>query len=422
MTDLLANYRAVRALTEGLSAPLSAEDMCLQSMPDASPLKWHLAHTTWFFETFVLRRRAGYVPFDPGYEYLFNSYYNAVGDQYPRARRGLISRPGVAEVRAYRRHVDDAMAGVLSGAVDGGLADIVTLGLQHEQQHQELMVTDLKHGLSFNPCSPVACAPAPTSAGAAGHTGAATYAPLRFVDFPAGKAEVGARAEEGFSYDNERPHHPVWLAGFWLATRPVSVGEYLAFVEDGGYEQAALWLSDGWAHIQAEGISAPLYWRRGEQQWEQYSLGGQRPLVEAEPVCHLSYYEADAYARWADARLPTEQEWEHAARSLPVGGEVADELDPRCLHPRPLGAAQDGLVGMFGGVWEWTASAYLPYPGFRPFEGDAAEYNGKFMSGQMVLRGGSCATPPGHIRATYRNFFPPSARWQFSGLRLARDL
>jgi len=404
-------YRGVRALTDRLVEPLSAEDMGLQSMDDASPAKWHMAHTTWFFETFMLKPQvAGYVPFDPHYEYLFNSYYNAVGAQYPRPRRGLISRPGVQQVRDYRAHVDEAMTRLLQGGVDDACAELLQLGLNHEQQHQELLVTDLKHGLSFNPRYAVVCARERTASTPA-------RSDVSYTRFDGGLVEIGA--EGGFHFDNEAPRHAVHLCAFELANRPVTNADFMRFVEAGGYERPDHWLSDGWAFVQRMRITAPLYWTRGDDGFEQYTLSGVLPLEPAEPVCHISHYEADAYARWAGARLPTEAEWEHASERC--AAEDADALDPTRLHPREVSDA-DGLRGMLGGVWEWTASAYLAYPGFRPFAGDAAEYNGKFMSGQLVLRGGSCATPAGHARASYRNFFPPQARWQFSGLRLARDV
>jgi ergothioneine biosynthesis protein EgtB len=403
-TSMAARYKAVRDRSLQLAAPLSPEDQLVQSMPDVSPTKWHLAHTTWFFETFLLKPRlAGYRVFDQAYDFLFNSYYEAVGPRHARAERGLISRPGSEEVRAYRAHVDEAMARLLeSGAAD--VAELTELGLHHEQQHQELLLMDIKHVLSCNPLRP-AYAPAGPEAGAA--------SPLGWIDLPGGLHEIG-RQGAGFAFDNEGPRHRVFLESFRLADRLTSCGEYLEFVEDGGYDRPELWLSDGWAATKAHGWRAPLYWSRAEDGWSVFTLQGPRPLQPAEPVCNLSHYEADAYARWAGKRLPTEAEWEVAAASAAVAeaGEA--------LHPRPAGTGP-GLRQMLGELWQWTASAYLPYPRYRPAAGAIGEYNGKFMSGQMVLRGSACITPAGHARISYRNFFPPAARWAFTGLRLADD-
>jgi ergothioneine biosynthesis protein EgtB len=389
---LADRFQAVRAHTEALAAPLSAEDQTVQSMPDVSPTKWHRAHTTWFFETFLLGpSHPGYRVFHPGYGYLFNSYYEAVGERYPRPQRGLLSRPGIDEIAAYRRHVDGAMLDLLDGEPAPEVAGLTDLGIHHEQQHEELLLMDVKHVLSVNPLQPAyrpAPPPPPLPEQAPG-----------WHEHPGGVVEMG-HAGDGFSFDNETPRHPVLLQPFALADRPVTCGQWLAFVDDGGYRRPELWLSDGWATVLAEGWSAPLYWSDGEV----FTLHGPKPIDAGEPVCHVSYYEADAFARWAGCRLPTEAEWE--AASPPA----ADGDGPGGLHPR---------AG--GDVWEWTSSAYLPYPGFRPAAGAVGEYNGKFMVNQHVLRGGCCATPPGHLRPTYRNFFPPAARWPFTGLRLARD-
>jgi ergothioneine biosynthesis protein EgtB len=380
--ELAARYPLIRKESEGLAAPLSAEDCALQSMPDASPVKWHLAHTTWFFETFVLARFArGYREAHPDFRYLYNSYYNAVGEQFPRPQRGMISRPSLEDVRGYRAHVDEAMAALLAGATLSAEAlGLVELGLQHEQQHQELILTDVKHLLSLNPLEPAYRDGAPQ---------AAAPAPLAWRAHAGGEAWIGHDGA-GFAFDNELPRHRVWLEPFELASRPATNAEFLAFVEDGGYRRPELWLSEGWATARAQGWEAPLYWRKRDDAWMEFTLHGAQPLDPHAPATHLSHFEADAFARWAGARLPTEFEWEHAAPDA-------------------------------GAVWEWTSSSYGPYPGYRPAPGAVGEYNGKFMSNQYVLRGGSCATPAAHARRTYRNFFPSAARWQFSGVRLARD-
>jgi len=406
--SLAESYRAVRATTDRLTAPLSPEDSTVQAMPDASPAKWHLAHTSWFFETFVLSAAVpGYRAFHPDFRVLFNSYYQQVGAQFPRPFRGLVTRPGLDEVRAYRAHVDRAMAALLAQGVDGELAERIEIGLHHEQQHQELIVTDFKYLLSCNPLHPVYQPALPRSVSAP--------EPLRWRSWPEAVREIG-HAGPGFAFDNEGPRHRQLVLAFELASRPVTAGEYLEFIADRGYARPELWLSDGWKTVQAEGWQAPLYWWQEAPEdtaWRCFTLGGPRDVDPAEPVCHVSYYEADAYARWAGARLPTEAEWELAAATEPVAGNF---VDSGRLHP----AAGSGSA-LFGDVWEWTASSYAPYPGFRPLAGALGEYNGKFMSGQQVLRGGSCLTPRGHVRASYRNFFPTSARWQFSGIRLARD-
>ncbi len=406
---LADRFRGVRAATERLASPLSPEDQQLQSMPDASPVKWHLGHTSWFFEKLVL----GAVPFRPEYDFLFNSYFEALGPRVARAERGLLSRPSRDEVLAYRRHVDEAVDGALQGGrLTPRQLELLELGLHHEQQHQELILTDVKHGLSRNPLQPAYLAAKAARAPLA--RASAKPAPLGWQPFPEGLQWIGAETA-GFAYDNERPRHRVFVEAFELATRTVTCAEYQAFIDDGGYRRPELWLSDGWATVQAQGWRAPLYWQEADREWSQFTLGGQRPVDPAEPVCHVSHYEADAYARWAKARLPTEQEWEVAARDAPVEGNF---VEAGRLHPAPA-PRRPGLA-LFGDVWEWTQSAYVPYPGFRPEAGAVGEYNGKFMSGQLVLRGGSCASPASHLRASYRNFFPPAARWQFSGLRLAR--
>jgi ergothioneine biosynthesis protein EgtB len=404
--ESIAAYETVRRTTERLCAPLATEDYVVQAMPDVSPAKWHLAHTTWFFETFLLKRSlSGYQPLDPRYHFLFNSYYNAVSPQHARPARGHLSRPTVDEIYAYRAHVDKAMVALVGG---GGreIDALVALGLHHEQQHQELLLTDIKYNLAVNPLRP---AYLPLDIPRASAPGSPQWIER------AGAVMVGNDGD-GFAFDNERPRHPCHLAPYRLASRLVTSGEYLGFMEAGGYGDPALWLSDGWNTVQAAGWQAPLYWERRDGAWWTYTLAGPRPVDAHAPVAHVSYYEADAFARWAGRRLPTEQEWEHAAEALPVRGN----LQERAVF-EPLGADGGGLTQVFGDVWEWTQSAYLPYPGFRPLGGDVGEYNGKFMVNQMVLRGGSCATPASHIRATYRNFFPPHARWQFSGIRLAED-
>ncbi len=407
-TGLLERYTEVRRATERLCEPLAVEDYVVQAMPDASPARWHLAHVSWFFETFVLRPRAAdYRVLDERYGDLFNSYYNGVGPQFARTARGTLSRPTVAEVFAYRAHVDKAMAALLDDDRRlGDIAAVIELGLQHEQQHQELLVTDLKYNLGANPLRPPYRARVRMAAAAP---------PLAFVACGGGLVEIG-HAGPDFAFDNERPRHRVFLAPYALGARLVTNGEYLEFVEAGGYRRPDLWLSDGWKTARERDWSAPLYWELVDREWRRYTLGGLAPLEADAPVVHVSYYEADAYARWRGARLPTEPEWEHAAADQPIAGHL---LDDEPDEPRP--ASEAGLTQLYGDAWEWTASAYLPYPGFRPLSGALGEYNGKFMVNQMVLRGGSCATPRSHIRATYRNFFPPDARWQFSGIRLARD-
>ncbi len=426
--SLARRYAEVRAHSVALAAPLSAEDQCVQSMPDCSPTKWHLAHTTWFFETLVLQAHVpGYRPADPQYAYLFNSYYEALGPRHPRPQRGLLTRPSAAEVMAYRARVDEAMAAFLPQAGAAARA-VVELGLHHEQQHQELIVTDAKHLLSLHPMHP-AYLPGPAATQPAD-----AASPLRWRGFDGGPAEIGHDPAEGdgaFAFDNETPRHTVLLEAFELASRPVCCGEYLAFVRDGGYRDPRWWLSDGWAAVQQQGWQGPAGWLglddaagAGSRSLpEVFGVYGVRPLQPAEPVCHLSFYEAAAYAAWAGARLPTEFEWETAMRRSGTPLRRSAPLAAIDPHPRASAAgaaAHEGFEGVHE-VWEWTRSGYDPYPRFRPLSGVAAEYNGKFMVGQLVLRGASCATPAGHARRSYRNFFPPAARWQFSGLRLARD-
>ena len=411
--DLPSRYRSVRAFTEALAAPLSPEDQTVQSMPDVSPTKWHRAHTTWFFETFLLAAsQPAYRPFHPDYGFLFNSYYEAAGPRYTRAQRGLVSRPGCADVAHYRHHVDEHMDRLLRSGVDATVSDLVELGLNHEQQHQELLLMDIKHVLSHSPLDPPYMDDTRAEAGSGtGPTGPAQGA--GWIEHPGGLVGIG-HAGPGFAFDNEGPRHDVHLAPFAVADRLVTCGEWIRFIEDGGYRTAGLWLSDGWAAVQAQGWDSPLYWRREESgEWTEFTLAGRRPVDPARPVCHVSYYEADAFATWAGARLPTEFEWEAVAAGRPVTGQL-DRPGP--ARPQPASAPD-----LFGGVWAWTASAYQPYPGFRPAPGAVGEYNGKFMVNQQVLRGGSCVTPVGHVRDTYRNFFPPGARWPFTGLRLARE-
>ncbi len=408
-------YTRVRQASVALSAGLSAEDCALQSMPDASPIKWHLAHTSWFFETFILEQAiSGYRHFRPEYRVLFNSYYVGVGERHPRAERGLLSRPAREEILQYREHVDRGMQCVMSraDALPRKLRDLIELGLNHEQQHQELMLTDLKHLLSRNPLKPA-------YRNAMGESVAESAASLRWIDCPGGLHSAGHDGA-GFAFDNEQPRHRVFIERHALASRLVTNGEYLAFIGDGGYARHDLWLSEGWDVMQAHRWQAPLYWERCEGEWQAFSLFGMAALDPAAPVCHVSYFEADAYARWAGARLPFETEWEVAASPLNVEGNFAEE---GAMQPLP-DAAEYSLLPrqLFGDVWEWTHSAYAPYPGYRAAPGAVGEYNGKFMSNQYVLRGGSFATPRAHIRASYRNFFPSGARWQFSGIRLARDL
>jgi len=412
-TALASRFAQVRAATLLLTTPLSAEDQTVQSMPDCSPVKWHQAHTAWFFETFLLiPNDPDYQPFDPLFGYLFNSYYETVGPRRPRPERGLVTRPSLSEVRAYRRHVDAAMAELLAGPLgrDPDIAALVELGLAHEQQHQELILMDVLHLFAQMPGHP---AYRPVLAAQSPDPG-----PMDFIAFPGGGVEIGYDGS-GFAFDNETPRHKTWLAPYRLADRLVTNGEWLGFMNDGGYARAEFWLSDGWAKAREEGWAHPIYWVDNEDSgWSEMGLDGLGSLDLNAPVAHISFYEADAYARWAGKRLPTEAEWEQAATGLSTG---AGALDLDRLTPLPAVAGDAGLRQMFGSLWQWTASAYAPYPGFKPDAGAVGEYNGKFMINQMVLRGGCCATPPGHVRATYRNFFYPHQRWMFSGLRLAED-
>jgi ergothioneine biosynthesis protein EgtB len=405
-TDLKKLYLSVRATTQALAAPLSAEDQTIQSMPDASPAKWHRAHTTWFFETFLLRPHArGYAVFDETYNYLFNSYYEAVGERHPRPARGMLSRPGVEEIDAYRAHVDEAMLNFIGTGAEEW-APLIELGLNHEEQHQELLLTDIKHAFSLNPTCPVYMPPGKSAAEANDNAPGQGW-----LEIANGQYALG-HAGETFAFDNEGPEHRVFLHDARIADRPVSIGEYLEFIADGGYSRPEFWLSDGWDAVRKNGWEAPAYWERDGASWTTYTLHGRLPIREDEPVTHVSYYEAAAYAAWADKRLPSEAEWEAAARMHAAANGQTPAMNP---HPRPL------VSGFCQDVWEWTGSGYLPYPGFRAARGAVGEYNGKFMVNQMVLRGRSCATPPGHERVTYRNFFGPAARWQFSGFRLAED-
>lgn len=430
--EIVERYGQVRALTETLAERLTPEDQVVQSMPDASPAKWHRAHVTWFFETFLLSPRlGGYQPYDPAFNFLFNSYYEQVGDRHPRPQRGMLTRPSEVEVSAYRRHVDRAMKRLIAecdAATWEQIAPLIELGLNHEQQHQELLLMDILHLFSVNPLKPayleMSHAPAVGASGSADARDAGTSeAPtvLPWIDCPGGVRPIG-HGGDGFAYDNEGPRHDVLLRPYRLASRPVTNGEWLDFMTDGGYRRPTLWLSDGWATVEAQGWCAPLYWEYRDRHWWSMTLSGLMPVDPAAPVVHVSYYEADAFARWTGKRLPTEAEWEVAAQGEPCEGNT---LGTGLLHPAPAGMSDphDARLGqMIGDVWEWTASAYAAYPGFRTPEGAVGEYNGKFMCNQMVLRGGSCVTPDGHVRTSYRNFFYPHQRWMFAGLRLAEDV
>ncbi len=417
-SPLAERFERVRQMSLALAAPLSDEDCQVQSMPDASPTKWHLAHVTWFFETFILERfEPAFRPFDAAYRVLFNSYYQGIGEQHPRPLRGLITHPTLAEVKRYRANVDERIHALLGK--QGSHAEIeslVTLGMNHEQQHQELLLTDIKHALSFNPHHPGYARRWPMRA--------VRPQALRWFECEGGLLELGhdAARDGTFCFDNETPRHRAYTAPFAIASRPASYGDLLAFIEDGGYRRPELWLSMGWDWVQAGQRSAPLYWRRDGARWLNHTLQGTVAIDEHSPACHLSYFEADAFARWADARLPSEAEWEFAARKFGLAPAASDNTADRgAFHPLPqTGAAGDTPVQFFGDVWEWTQSSYAAYPGYRPLPGAVGEYNGKFMCNQYVLRGGSCATPAGHVRTSYRNFFPPDAQWQFSGVRLAR--
>ena len=409
--QLGSQYEAVRVLSERLAEPLTEEDQTVQSMPDASPTKWHLAHTSWFFETFVLSKYCpDYSYFDTAYQSLFNSYYNQIGEQYTRAQRGMISRPGVDQVMKYRQHVDQRMLELIGGGCSSQSEEfrkLVFLGLNHEQQHQELLLTDIKHAFSFNPLAPVYVDFNEVKQSEASSVEKATD----WDRFESGIYQIGYEGD-AFHYDNEGPRHRHYQESFKIRTQLVTNKEFQVFIEEGGYKNAALWLSDGWSWLNEQSICQPLYWRKIDNEWHSYSLGGNRPLVGNEPVIHISYYEADAYARWAGHRLPTEYEWEIAASANLEDGAL---LDPQRCHPVDVNSSY------FGNAWSWTSTAYNAYPGYKSPPGAVGEYNGKFMCDQYVLRGGSCATPQGHIRPTYRNFFPSHTRWQFSGLRLASD-
>ena len=407
--DLATRYRAARHVTEQLAAPLSAEDACAQSMPDASPAKWHLAHTTWFFETVVVEAlEPGYVSSFDGYRVLFNSYYQGIGRQHARPARGLLTRPALSDVLDYRHAIDEQILQHLQQPLSPAMLGLVELGIHHEQQHQELVLMDIKHLFAQNPLLPAYHGPVAAPRRRAG--------PQGWHRLAGGLVDTGNHGDDGFVFDNERPRHRCFLEPYELAERPVTNAEFAAFIADGGYRQPLLWLADGWATVQREDWTCPAYWLPDGNGYDAFTLAGRQPLDGDAPVCHVSFYEADAYARWAGARLPTEQEWEYAAAGMEVSGNF---LESGRLEP--AGSAAAGLRQMFGDVWEWTASAYAPYPGFRPFAGAVAEYNGKFMANQLVLRGGCCASPRNHLRASYRNFFYPHQRWQFAGLRLARD-
>jgi ergothioneine biosynthesis protein EgtB len=411
---LAARLFATRALSRELAEPLSAEDMVVQPMDDASPTKWHLAHVTWFFETFILAKHLpGYAVFDDSFNYCFNSYYESQGPRQPRPRRGVLTRPSSERVMAYRAHVDAALARLCADGVEPGceVARLIEVGINHEQQHQELLLTDILALFAANPLRPAYRPRRPRAAHSEPDA-------LGWIDVPAGIRQIGHDGR-GFAWDNESPRHDALIHPVRLADRLVTNAEWLAFMVDGGYATVSLWLSDGWATVNREGWEAPLYWEQRDGQWFAMSLEGLHPVDPAAPVSHISYYEADAFARWAGKRLPTEFEWEVAAHGLPVTGNT---LATRALRPLPAGPATGTSRQMFGDVWEWTHSAYLPYPGYRPPAGALGEYNGKFMVSQQVLRGGSCATPEGHTRATYRNFFYPHQRWQFMGLRLAAEI
>lgn len=413
----LERYLHCRRLSVEQAQGLSDADLTVQSMDDASPGKWHLAHTTWFFETLVLQPHLdGYCVFNAAYAYLFNSYYESLGERHPRPQRGLLTRPTLGEIEAYRRHVDEAMVRLFEQGVPGVAAELIECGIAHEQQHQELFLTDLLHLFAHNPLHPAWRAPASRSDAAASR---AADGGRRWIEFTGGRVAIGHEGS-GFAFDCEQPRHEVLLRPYALAERPVSNQDWCDFIADGGYRNALLWLSEGWQRVQAGSWGAPLYWRHVEGQRRQMTLLGELPLDLSAPVSHISYFEADAYARWAGHRLPTESEWELAASEQPVAGNFSDSG-----HFRPMPCARrgdGGLRQLFGDVWEWTASPFTAYSGFRAKSGAIGEYNGKFMCGQFVLRGGSCATPAGHVRPSYRNFFQPQQRWQFSGLRLARDL
>ena len=414
LPDLAERYSRTRHSTERLCDPLAIEDFVVQSMPDASPTRWHLAHTTWFFEAFVLARwNSEYRPVSTDYQFLFNSYYNGVGEQFPRSRRGLLTRPTVAEVFQYRQAVDERVLRLLHCLGDDDAMEtgqVVEMGINHEQQHQELLLTDVKHMFSCNPLWPAYRSPPAKPL-------TTTHKPSGWAAHSGGLVQIGHEGR-AFSFDNERPRHRVFLRPFEIQRRLVTVGEFLEFMNDDGYSRSELWLSLGWSTLRDQKWTAPLYWVQQGGQWWQFTLDGLRRLNADEPVCHVSYFEADAFARWSGARLPTEAEWEQMATGTELQGNF---LESEHFHPSPVNDEPDNMAQLYGEVWQWTASPYTPYPGYVVPPGALGEYNGKFMCNQYVLRGGSCVTPVSHLRATYRNFFPPDARWQFSGIRLASD-
>jgi ergothioneine biosynthesis protein EgtB len=411
---IVQRYEQVRRLSEQICAPLAIEDYVVQTMPDASPPKWNLAHTSWFFETFLLQSfQRNYREFHPEFGYLFNSYYEAVGERHPRARRGLLSRPTVAHVLEYRSHVDQAMRVLIESVSEEAWREaepLIELGLNHEQQHQELMLSDLKNILAENLLKPVY--------GSIAVAGSEDAPPLCWQPYAGGLVEIGWDGS-GFAFDNEGPRHTTYTAPYRLASRLTTNAEYQEFIDDGGYQQAGHWLSAGWALVQEQGWQAPLYWENRDGVWNHFTLAGMQPVSGSDPVCHISYFEADAFASWSGNRLASEIEWELAAADVEVAGNLLSAVE---AYGPQRASAHPGIQQLFGDVWEWTSSPYSAYPGYRPAEGAVGEYNGKFMCNQFVLRGGSCATPEGHIRPTYRNFFPPEARWQFSGLRLAQSV
>jgi ergothioneine biosynthesis protein EgtB len=413
---LLERFRTVRNFSNQLCKTLVIEDYVIQSMPDVSPAKWHLAHTTWFFETFVLYKyKTEYKPLNPKYSYLFNSYYIQAGERFTRGKRGLLSRPTVKDVYEYRKYVDEQMEELIKNSGEdmiSKISPVIEIGLNHEQQHQELILTDIKHVFSLNPLYPVYAETSPSIVN--------SVPKIEWIGFEDGIYEIG-HSGNGFAYDNESPKHKQYLNQFYISSRLVTNAEFLEFIEDGGYKKPEIWLSDGWATVENEKWDSPLYWFKENKEWWNFTLTGKRRVDPNEPVCHVSHYEADAFARWAGARLPTEAEWEAASSGLPTEGNFVDNGN---FHPAAVNENLNGikLKQMFGDVWEWTSSAYLPYPGYKTLPGALGEYNGKFMSNQMVLRGGSCATSKSHIRRTYRNFFPPHSRWQFMGIRLAKDI
>lgn len=407
-TKLSITYNKIRSQTKLLAEKLTLEDQCVQSMPNASPTKWHLAHTTWFFETFILKIHVEeYEEYNTDFNFLFNSYYEQIGARHSRDARGVLTRPSNQEVLNYRDHVDSEMTKFIGAGLTTEQLELLTLGIHHEQQHQELILTDIKHLLSCNPTNPIYF-----------YSNSKETFPSfdsEWIEFNGGLIDVGSNGEE-FIFDCEGPRHKHWLAPYQLASRPITNGEFLEFINDGGYQRPELWLSDGWSAVRNLDWQSPLYWKKVDGTWKAFTLAGLKPIIFDAPVCHVSHFEADAYARWTGNRLPTEAEWEHAARTKRIEGNF---VESEAYEPRPT--YTNGLSQLYGDVWEWTTSPYVPYPGFKTAEGAVGEYNGKFMSGQMVLRGGSCVTPESHIRCTYRNFFYPQDRWQFSGFRLAKD-